>query len=209
VLGVNRSPGDTTESFGEQVQDALSAARQSAATSAQAVREGASDALGHLSSAAHDARDQLAQTRQVAQQKVGEAFSTVTDNPVMLGALSLAVGAFLGALIPQSRQEQSALGDLAKRTREAASDLAQGAVDRGGAAVKQALDAGRDTAQAQGLSGNTPVKDIVQGITDGELRRDLTQVATDALHAGARALHADPGAASTSSTAPVGTAAQD
>jgi hypothetical protein len=58
--------------------------------------------------------------------------SMIADNPVLLGAIGLAVGALLGALVPHSEQEEAALGEMAGRARETARNLSQEVMDRGG-----------------------------------------------------------------------------
>jgi hypothetical protein len=55
----------------------------------------------------------------------------VDESPVLLGALGLAAGALLGALLPQTDQKEAALGGIASQARDAATNLAQGAMESG------------------------------------------------------------------------------
>jgi hypothetical protein len=184
ALGLARQAQDTAESFGQRVQEALAAARQSVTQGAHDLRDRASDAAGQLGSGAQNAGAQLAQGGQAARQMGNNLISTITDNPVLLGAVGLAVGALLGALVPQSEQEESALGGMAGQARDTARNLAQEVVDRGGQVAQRAIDAGRDSARAHGLTGDKSVGDLVEGVKRGGLAESVKQVAKDVLQAG-------------------------
>src|SRR4029077_8602747 len=116
---------------------------------------------GSAQSALQGVGERLAQGSESARQMSGTLLSTIGDNPVLLGALGLAVGALLGALVPQSGQEEAALGEVADGARTAARTLAQGAMDRGGKVAQQALEAGRDSVRAHGLTGDKTVGNVV------------------------------------------------
>ena len=188
ALGVARQAQDTHESFAKRVQDALTAARQSVTQGAHDLRDRASDATHQLGGAAQIAGSQLAHGGQTAQRMGSTLLSTITDSPVLLGAVSLAVGALLGALVPQSDQEEAALGGLAAQARGAARDLAQDVVDRGGQVAQQALDTGQDSAHAHGLTRDKTVGDLVKEARSGDLVGNVKQVAQDVLKAGDEAV---------------------
>ena len=107
---------------------------------------------------------------------------------MLLGALGLAVGALLGALVPQSDQEEAALGEVADEARTAASTLAQGAMDRGGEVAQQALEAGRDSARTLGLTGDKTVGNVVDEALSGDLAGSIKQTARDVMKAADEAL---------------------
>jgi ElaB/YqjD/DUF883 family membrane-anchored ribosome-binding protein len=111
-LGVARQPDDTAESFSQRVQQAFSTTSQSVMKGAQDLRDSATDTASRLSgsaqSALQSAGERLAQGSESARQMSSTLLSTIGDNPVLLGALGLAVGALLGALVPQSGQEEAA-----------------------------------------------------------------------------------------------------
>lgn len=188
ALGVARETQDTHESFGKRVQDALGAARQSLTQGAQGLSDRASDAISQVSAAAggaaHSAGGQLTHGGRAAQQMGSNLLSTITDNPVLLGAVGLAAGALLGALVPQSDQEEAALGGMAGQAREAARNMAQEAVDRSGKVAQQALDAAGDSARAHGLTGGKTVGDLADEVRSGDLADNVKQVAQDVLKAG-------------------------
>jgi ElaB/YqjD/DUF883 family membrane-anchored ribosome-binding protein len=187
ALGLTRDARDTAETFGKRVQDALTSARQTATEAARNLGDKASDTARQLTEAAGNAGDQLARGTQAARQMAGNLFSNFTDNPILLGAIGLTVGAMLGALVPQSDQEQAALEDVGRRTRESAGDLAQEAVDRGTAVARQVLDAGRESAAGEGLAGKT-AGHFVDEALKGNLAGSVGQIARDVLEASDTAL---------------------
>ena len=146
----------------------------------------------------------MAQGAQAVQQMGSNLFATISDNPVLLGVAALAVGALLGALIPQSEEEEAALGGMAGQVREAASSLAQEVVDRGGRAAQQVLEAGRDSAQARGLSGDTTIVDLAKKAGSGELIGNVKEVALDVLKAGDDAVRKEGPAQAKGETTPSG-----
>lgn len=196
ALGLARQAQETAESFGQRIQDALSAAVQAvgqgASTATQAVaatmhdlRNGVSGAASGLGSAVHSARAGVAQGSQSAQRLGGGLVSTLSDSPVLLGALGLAAGALLGALIPTSDQEEAALGGIAGQARDTARNLAQEAIDRGGNVAQSILKAGQDSAREHGLTGGgASVGGLVDAALSGDLAANAKQVAQDVLRAG-------------------------
>ena len=206
ALGLARHQEDTSDSFGQRIAHALGAAQQAVVGRAGDLRDGASGAVGSLGSfasglgqsvgdAAQRAGGAVAQGGQAAGQAGGSLVSALTESPVLLGALGLAAGALLGALVPQSEREEAALGQLAGQAREGARSLAQTAVD-GGAHVAQAvLDKGRDSAQAHGLAGSASPGRLLDDALSGTLSSNARQVAEEVLEAGENAVRKEIGQA--------------
>jgi len=203
AMGLARQAQETAESFAQRVQAALasaaSAASQAGASMTQAVTQGAhdlrdraGDVLGQASGAAQQvgqqAGNRVSKGSQAAQRLGGNLVSALTDSPVLLGVIGLAAGALLGALVPQSDQEEAALGDLAGRARGAARDLAQDALDRGGHVVETVLQAGRQSAGEHGLAGATSLDGIVEAAKSGDLAGNAAQVARDVIQAADQAV---------------------
>jgi hypothetical protein len=117
--------------------------------------------------------------------------ATIADNPMLLGALGLAVGALLGALVPQSEQEETALAGMAGQARKTAQNLGQEVMDRGGRVAHQVLDAGRDSAREHGLTADKSVGEVVAGLQSGDLAGTVKQVAKDLLQSGDEAIRKD------------------
>ena len=196
ALGMTRQAQETAESFSQRIKGAVNAATQSvaqgASAAAAAVTQGTHDLRDRVSGAAQSATGraggQLAYGGQAAQDLGGRLASTLSDNPVLLGALGLAAGALLGALVPQSREEENALGNIAGQVRDTARGAAQEAIDRGSRVAQAVVDAGRQSAGEQGLAGGTSVGGLVDAALSGKLAGSAGEVARDALRAGDEAV---------------------
>jgi hypothetical protein len=180
VLGLTRSAQDTAETFSNRVQGAVAGARQAAMESARNMGAKAGDAANQMT-------DAIGASGQAAQQMAGNLLSTMTENPVLLGAIGLAVGAVLGALVPQSAQEQAALEDIGRQAREGATGLAQEAVDRGATVARQVVEAGRESVAGQGLTDKSPGHFVDEAIK-GNLAGSVSEIAKDVLKAGDSAI---------------------
>ena len=184
-----RQAQDTAESFGQHIGDALGSAKQKLTETAHDLRDSANDAVDQVKDTASSATDQLGQKAQAIQMAGSSFMSAITNNPMALGAIGLALGAVLGALTPQSEREVTALGDVAEKARKGAADLAQKVVDRGGEIAQQAIDAGVSSAQEHGLTGDKSIGDLAKGAVSGDLTDSVKQVAQSVLQAGEKAAH--------------------
>lgn len=155
-------------------------ASSAAGHAASSVRSAGSDALdslrdgaGAAARAAHDARAageaRLADLGHCAADLGHQARRGLADvlerEPLVIGALGLAVGAAIGALLPASALEREHLGD----TGEALRDKAEALLDRGMSAAKEAAaevyETARDEADRQGLvPGDRPIAEKVDAV---------------------------------------------
>jgi hypothetical protein len=205
ALGLTRQAQESASAFGQRIQEALSAAAQTVSESASSatqsvsatmhdMRDGVSSAMSGAGSALQSAGQSVggtfAQGGYAAQRAGGNLVSTLSGNPVLLGALGLAAGALLGALIPQSDEEEAALGGIAGQARDTARSLAQEAANRGGTVAQAVLKAGQDSAAQHGLTGAgvSNVGDLVNAAMSGDLASNAKQVAQDVLRAGDEAV---------------------
>jgi ElaB/YqjD/DUF883 family membrane-anchored ribosome-binding protein len=191
VAGVAREIQDTAESYSDRIGKALAAASQMVTDSAHELRDGATEMADKVSGAAGQVADQVARKTQAAREAGINLIATISENPLVLGAIGLAVGALLGALIPQSEQEEKALGGMAAQVREAAGAAALQVADGGSKVVQQVLDVGLKSATAHGLTGDKSISDIVSGIRSGDLSGTAKHVAKDAMQAADDALRAE------------------
>lgn len=202
AAGLERHPQETTASFGQRIRDALSNARQTVVEGAHDLRDQAADAASSMGSTtqgvghsvagsaqgvAQRAGSALAQGGQAVSNTSGRLIETLIENPVLLGSLGLAVGALLGALLPQSDQEEAALSNMAGQARTRANNLAQEMVDGGGHVAEAVIDAGHDSVQARGLSEKT-AGNLIDAALSGNLAGDVKQVAQDVLRTGDEAI---------------------
>jgi vacuolar-type H+-ATPase subunit H len=188
AVGIARQAQETAESFGQRIQDTLSAAAQTVSQGAHDLRDRVGGAASQLGSSAQNASDQLARGSKTARQMGGNLVSTLSDSPVLLGALGLAAGALLGALVPQSDEEEAALGGIAGQARDTARSLAQEAADRSSQVAQAVLDAGSKSASEHGLTGEKSAGGLVDDALSGDLAGNVKQVAQDVLRAGDEAV---------------------
>ena len=185
VLGLKRQAEDTAESFGKKITDALDSAKQAATEKLHDLRDSAAETVDRVKESATQATGQRLDGMQ---QATAGLVSALTGNPVALGALGLMMGAVLGALVPQSEAEEAALGGLASQARKAATDAAQQVADKSGEIAQKVVDAGLESAQDHGLTGDKPVSELFQDATSGDLVDNVKQVAQDAMKAGDHAV---------------------
>ena len=199
AVGVTRQPEDTHESFADRIQGFLSDGKQSVADSVRGARTSLSSAASSASSAisgyGSSAQDAVADTMgragntmsaggQAAAQAGSRWAAALTESPVVMGVLSLAAGALLGALLPQSETEESALAGVAGKVRDTAAGLAHDGMDKGGDVAKSVLDAGTASVHGHGLAGEKSVGTLVDAAISGDLASDAKQVVADVLQAG-------------------------
>ena len=92
----------------------------------QHVRQGASEKVQGVRRTAHDAAD----SARYRAQRANEGFHhMLEDNPMALGAMGIAAGALLGAMLPVTRKEHELMGEASDRTKEQARELARSSRD--------------------------------------------------------------------------------
>jgi hypothetical protein len=102
---------------------------------------------------------------------------TVSRNPLMVGALGLAVGAVIAAALPSTRQEDQFLGSAADDLKRKAGDAALEGVEMAKDLAADVYNEVGDRAHEQGLSANgvadfagqvgEKVKAVVASVTGG------------------------------------------
>lgn len=120
----------------------------------ETMRDTADRARGRVSQWSRQARSSASQ----AADRTRDAFQ---DRPLMMGALALAVGAAVGAMLPRSRAEEETFGemggDLAQKAREAGSDLAQKATRVAERAMQGAREeGGKEAERSFGRESGSP-----------------------------------------------------
>jgi hypothetical protein len=198
AIGLARHSEESTDSFGERVRHAMAAIQDAVSAKAHDVQDRASasagatsDALAGFGAAAKGSiQDAAAYTGNLlstggrsAGQAGGNLMAAITESPVLLGALGMAAGALLGALLPHSEQEEAALGGIARQARDTVSNLAREGMDRGSRVVTAVSEKARDGVQGQGLTGDKSAGQLVDAALSGDLAGNLKQVASDTLRA--------------------------
>ncbi len=199
AIGLARHAQESTESFGQRVRDALTAAEQAIAGAARGLASQASSATGAAGSTASSVGASAQSAAQSAVHSVigslsqggkagGNLAAVIAENPVMLGALGLAAGALLGALLPVSEQEEAALGGIAGQARDAATNLAQQGIESGKAIAQTVMEKGRTSADAHGLTDDKSAGQLVDAALSGQLAGNAKAVIQEVLQTGDEAI---------------------
>ena len=195
AMGLARHTQETAESFGQRVRDALSGVQDTISQTAQNLRDSATgtasavgDRMGAMGSSAQDALRGAASTASNAMSQTGlmsgQFSKTIAESPVALGALGLAAGALLGALLPRTQQEDALFGGAAGQLREAATNLGRQAVESGQNVAKSVADKAKETAGAHGLTGETTPGQLLDSALSGDLVGHAKEVVSEAVRAG-------------------------
>ncbi len=203
AIGLARHTEESTESFGERIRHAMAVIGDTVSGRADDLREQAGSAIGAaggavgsfgasaqnaVQDAAAYAGGALSSGGRSAGQAGGNLVAAISESPVLLGALGLAAGALLGALLPHSDQEEAALGGIAGQAREAVRTLASETVERGGRVAQAVTDRAREGAHGQGLAGEKTPGQLVDAALSGDLAGSVRTVASDVLRAGDEAI---------------------
>ena len=198
ALGLARHSEETRESFSRRVRNTLGEIEDAIAGKGRALGGQAGDALsaagaavgslgGSAQGAARDAAtyvgDKLSSGSGAAGRAGGDLIAAISESPVILGALGMAAGALLGALLPHSDQEEAALGGVAGQLRGAVRDLVDKGSDAGGRVAQAVADEARGSVQAHGFDGDRSAGQLLDEALGGSLAADARQVAGDVMRA--------------------------
>lgn len=186
ALGQNRSPAPA--SAGSPLKDKLAGVSESLGRAMGSVTEGAGHTRDSLNRGSHDARDKVAglsdqvsakasetgerladtaaQTKDAlgaqAQQLKGTFDTLLREQPLVVGALGIALGALLGASLPRTETENRALGKHSDKLTSKAKKVASSGYEQVKATGREVADGARqgnhdddDQAKPRNL-GNDP-----------------------------------------------------
>jgi hypothetical protein len=164
------SVGSGLSSAGSTVSDSLSSAGSSISEAAHSTGERISSAASQVSDGAsrlgHDVRDAAYdagragyRTAAYAGDRVSELgrraqrtfVDTLHEEPLILGAIAVAVGAAIGAALPSTRTEDELLGETRDRLRDDALGYGRETLDKASHVAERALHAGDQEAEKHGL----------------------------------------------------------
>ncbi len=143
VLGISRQAGEASHGFRERVEEAMRAAAarvrsvadEAGSRAGRYAESGQSAARGFYrqgQSALSDARERAGQAVDQMRGMGDRTIDYVQEQPLLLGALGITVGAVIGMLVPASRYERrvasSLRGQIGEAAREMASDAGHGAM---------------------------------------------------------------------------------
>ncbi len=200
--GMRERAADAASDLGDRMGDAVSGARDRTASAASGirsrasgaasgVREFASDVAGGAQDRLHGAGDRMRDAGDAAREGAYRARRRalhasrdareglehlLEDQPLVLGALALALGAAVGGVLPNSRREDRMFGQRADRVRQGLRDIAEDEGRKAGATV------GAMATEAQAVVEET-ADDLQSRMPGG---REMVEAAGDRLDKAAR-----------------------
>lgn len=166
---VGESVSETAHRVGNSVSETVYRAGESVGNTAEMVQERAGDTAMRAGDAAMRARQEAERlageaqwrSRQTMTRTKQSFWSTMEENPLVIGAVLAIAGAAVGAAIPASEYENRLMGETRDRLVDEAKVRAQDAVERVQTVVeetqKAAVAEAKDSAQRQNLTADTMI----------------------------------------------------
>jgi ElaB/YqjD/DUF883 family membrane-anchored ribosome-binding protein len=140
------------------VGESLSAARDTAEGIAGGMRERlhdyrdeASEAAGRIGEKLSDLSDRVAKSSRSMARRAGNLSDMVAEQPLVVAALGLAVGAAMAAALPSSEAENQLMGDASDTLKTSAGEMASDQVQNVKEAVETVVSDVKSEASAQAL----------------------------------------------------------
>jgi len=150
VLGLTQQAQETAASFMSRVQEALQSAQDQAQRSWRQAQETARGWTNGVRDAIRQGSDTVSGMASYGAEWSNRANRTVVgtmqENPLIIGALGIAAGAIVGALLPLTEPETNLLREPARQAAEAARSAKDELVNRATHAATAAARAGMDAA---------------------------------------------------------------
>jgi ElaB/YqjD/DUF883 family membrane-anchored ribosome-binding protein len=130
-------------SLSERARQATHRAREAGEHARDRVGETVHGARERVGEAMHEARDTMHQVADRSRRTYAQARSSVShvveEQPLVIGALGLAVGAALGAALPRTEQEDELMGDARDSLMDRATDTAHEYTERATEKARRAM----------------------------------------------------------------------
>ena len=140
---------DTGQHLGEVASSASERVRQMSEDVRNLAYEWSEGAVGVAESASEQATQAATAVQEQAMHMRQSANDLLRDQPLVVGALGLAVGAVLGAVMPLSRRENELMGETRDQFLEQAREQAQHVYAEAKDVVSKAAEAAADTAKQE------------------------------------------------------------
>lgn len=156
----------------DKVKDAAGSAKDAVTGAVSGAGHKVGDAAGwtkeHARDLGHRTKDQASALRGRAKTQVRRArvgfWQTMEENPLMVGAATLALGVIAGLAIPSTRREDELMGETRDRLVEDVKEAGQQAVEKGKHVAEAVVDKVKDEAQHQGLTPDTVVGSVTEKV---------------------------------------------
>ncbi len=113
------------------------------------VKEKASDVVERVQDRADQLSDRIQDGAQQAKFKSADAFQ---GNPLVIGAVAIALGAAVGSMLPETQRENELMGEMRDKLINQASDVVQEKLGQVQQVAKEAVNAAKDTAKSEARS---------------------------------------------------------
>lgn len=149
--GIGERLHSAKSAIGDKAHGAASSIRSGAQGAKQSIRSGARTAKESIRSGARTAKDSVSSGVHRAKEGYG---TMLQENPLAAGAIAVAVGAVLGALMPPTRKEDEVFGEASDRLGDRLKAKAREQKDR------LSEEADQMTQPRQGQEGGSSVGDV-------------------------------------------------
>jgi hypothetical protein len=188
VQGLSEAGRESAHDWGagarSTAQEWSAAARSAAARARERARRlgaGARERLGETGDyVRHGARGAQARAGYYRRRVRRGFFDTLHEQPLVLGALGLAVGAAIGAALPATETEDEWMGDTRDRLKDRAARLSREQVEKAKAAGRAAYETALEEADREGL---TPEGAMAAADTAMQKAERVAEAATEAAKA--------------------------
>lgn len=145
----------------DKVMDAAESAKDAVSGAGHKVGDKVGDAAGWTKDQAYALRGKAkTQTRRA---RIG-FWQTMEENPLMVGAATLALGVIAGLAIPSTRKEDELMGETRDRLVDEVKEAGQDVMEKGKHVAEAVVDKVKDEAQSQGLTPSTVVGNVVDKV---------------------------------------------
>ena len=178
IVGVTRELGEAAAAFRDRVEQAIASATNGvrrAGREAMAFAGDAGSAAGDVAgslvdrgeaglrsvydygrSAAHGVRGGADDAMHRAQDLGSRATAYLQEQPLLLGAIGVTLGAALGMLLPSSRYEREMLGEVREGLRDTAAEAVRDVRDRAVRVAESVVDTAQEATRREGLADLAP-----------------------------------------------------
>jgi len=156
TAGVVSAAGEGVKSLGERfvdgVRDTLSEATAATGDAATRTVEGVNSVAAQSAAQLRSTTAEIGAADYGVGQLQQNLKQTFERQPLLLGAIGLAIGAGMASAFAATQFEKDAVGETAERVTDQLKEMATTQVDRVTAAAERTVDAIKEEAQAQGLT---------------------------------------------------------
>ena len=147
--GIRSAGSRVVDGVMETISDAANSVGETATQAYEAVKDATVDSTSTVKNTAAQQSAQTAGLTSTVQSNLRETFER---QPLLLGAIGVAIGAAMAAGLPSTQIEAEAVGDAADRIKEQVKDFASEQVDNVTEMARRTIDAVKKEADNQGLT---------------------------------------------------------